>query len=77
MLVDLDIQHAMLLRHILVSDRAGCTIFYHVISHMERFKKYIEHKMQNVKSVLIFSITFVRNISHSKKHRARYDKNVD
>ena len=43
----------------------------HIISQIARFskKKIIEHKM----CVLIFSTTFVWNISHSKKNSARYD----
>ena len=35
-------------------------------------RKVTEHKM----GFLIFSTTFVRNISHSKKKCSRYDKNV-
>jgi len=35
-------------------------------------RKNTEHKM----CVLIFSTYFVRNISHSEKKRARYDKKI-
>ena len=34
----------------------------------------LEKKLLNIKCVLIFSTTFVWNISHSRKNWARYDK---
>jgi hypothetical protein len=44
--------------------------FSHIISKTARFceRKVLDHKM----CVLIFSTTFVRNISHSKNNSARY-----
>jgi hypothetical protein len=69
--VALVIHHAKRMRHIMLSFVAcpalqyfsklfiNCTIFG---------KKVIEHKMR----VLIYSTTFVRNISHSKNKSARY-----
>jgi hypothetical protein len=48
-------------------------IFHHFLINgtiFERKKKLIEHKT----CFSIFSITFVRNISHSTKNWARYDK---
>ena len=51
------IQHAMRMCHIVICGLSGSTIFFYVISQMERFskKKKIEHKIR----VLIFSTTFV------------------
>ena len=47
----------------------GSTIFFDIISKRCGFRKKVtEHKMR----VFIFSTTFVRNISHSKKNVARY-----
>ena len=67
--VDLGIQHA-----------TPCTVLspeaylalqnFSTLSHKHYLKNTIEHKAR----VLIFSTTFVRNISHSKKNWARYDK---
>jgi len=41
--------------HFRICCPAGCTMFRHIISQTERFKKAIEHKLR----VLIFSTTFV------------------
>ena len=45
-----------------------CTAFFHIISQKARFFLFTEHKM----CVLIFSTTFVWNISHSKENSAKY-----
>jgi hypothetical protein len=47
------------------------TVFFHIDKQHDFWKKGIEHKM----CVLIFSTTFIWNISHFKKNRARYDQN--
>jgi hypothetical protein len=45
---------------------------FYLINGMIIEKKLLAHEM----CVLIFSTPFVRNTSHSKQKRARYDKNV-
>jgi len=47
-------------------------IFPHYLTNGTTFWK----KLSILKYVLIFSTTFVWNISHSRKNWARYDKNV-
>jgi len=63
----------MRMRHIVICGLPYSTAFFGIISQKARFKKkknqVIEHKM----CVLIFSATFVWNISHAKKKWARYD----
>ena len=62
----LGIQHAMYMcRIILLSVACPDLHYFSTLSHKryEFFKKVIEHKMR----VLIFSTTFLRNISRSKK----------
>jgi hypothetical protein len=44
-------------------------VFTHTTSYTARFSG---EKLLNIKCVLIFSATFVRNISHSKKNSERY-----
>jgi hypothetical protein len=63
--VDLGIQYAMRMRHIVICEVPWSTIFFHIISQTTGFsgEKVIDHKM----CVLIFSTIFIRNISHSKK----------
>jgi len=53
----LGIQHAMRMCYIVMCGLSGCTLFFHIISKMERFlgkKKDIEHKM----FVLVFLYNF-------------------
>ena len=61
------IQHATR-RHIAICSLSGSRLF--TLSHKwnDFRKRVIEHKM----CILIFSRTFIRNISHSKKNSARY-----
>jgi len=47
------------------------TVFFHNDKWHNFWIDVIEHKM----CVLIFSTTFIWNISHFKKNRARYDQN--
>jgi hypothetical protein len=71
--VALSIPHATRMRHIVSCDLPGSTVFVHIISQTARLSKKknnIEYEM----CFLIFSTTFVWNISHSKKNAARYDQ---
>jgi hypothetical protein len=71
--VALGIRRAMRMRHTAICGLPGSTIvFPRYLKKDKSFEKKIEYK----RYVLIFSTTFVRNISHSKKIRARYDKNI-
>jgi len=49
---------------------SGPTIFFQILSQTTRLSE--KRKMLNIKCVLIFSKTFVRNISHSKKNSTRF-----
>jgi len=65
--------HAMRMRRVVICSLFGSTIFVHNLINSTNFggkKKVTEHKIR----VLIFSPTFVWNISYSKKDLARYDK---
>jgi len=69
--VDLVIQHAMRMHHIVICGLIGSTIFFHSISKNDMIWQGVgvsEHKMCN----LIFCTTFIWNISHSKKKWASY-----
>ena len=68
-LVALGIQHAV--RHTVICGLSGSTICFHIISQAA-WSCYgvIERKLR----VLIFSTTFIGNISHSKKNWATYKK---
>jgi len=62
----------MRMRHIFICSLPLSTRYFHIISKTARFSttKIIKHKM----CVLRFFTTFVRNVYHSKKNWARYDK---
>jgi len=60
----LGIQHAMRIRHIVIRGLSGSTVFFHIISKTAWLSGggggVTEYKM----CVLIFSTTFIWNISH-------------
>ena len=69
--VSFGIQHGMLIRHIVLCGPPGYTILSHFTPQTARISKQVtEHKT----CVLIFSTTFVWNISHSKKNSSSYDQ---
>ena len=69
--VVLVIQHALRMRYVVICGLSGSAVFFHFILKTSRYSKlFAEHKM----CVLIFSTTFVCNISHSKKNWARYEQ---
>jgi hemolysin-activating ACP:hemolysin acyltransferase len=66
--VALVVQHKMRMRHIVICDLSGCTIFFPQYVTIFGKIKVIEHKM----CVLIFSATIVRKLCHSRKNSARH-----
>ena len=67
--VDLLIQHATPMRHIVIAASLAQPYFSTLFHKRQDFRKKVaEYKM----FVSIFSITFFRNISRSKKNSARY-----
>jgi hypothetical protein len=63
------ILHVMRMRHIVICGLSACTFFFKLSHKRHDFRKTI---IENKMCVLIFSTTFVWNISHSKKNLARY-----
>ena len=61
-------QHAVRVRHTVICVLSSSTMLHYLTNGFR--KEVIEHKM----CVLIFSKTFVSNISHCKKNWARNDK---
>ena len=55
--------------YIIICGLSGCTIFS-TLSH--KWHNFRRKRLLNTNCVLIFSATFVWNISHSKKNSARY-----
>jgi hypothetical protein len=70
MFVALGVQHAMGMRRIVMCPAR----LYHIFPHYPINGTIFEKTLLNTKCVLIFSTTFVWNISHFKKKWARYDK---
>ena len=72
MFLALGIQHAIRMRRSVKFGMSSFTIFFHIVLLRARFsrKKIIERMM----CVLIFSATFVWNVSHSKNNWAREDQ---
>jgi len=63
--------HSVRMRHIFVCGLSGSSKFFHISHQQHDIRKNVAgYKMR----VLTFSTTFVWNISHSKKNRARYDQ---
>jgi len=70
--VALGIQHAMHMRHTVISGLPCSTIFVFTLSHKRQYfrkKKFMKHKM-----CFDFLYNFFGNISHSKKNGTSYDK---
>ena len=72
MFVALGIQQAMRMHRSVICGISGSNIIFSTLSHKRNdFRKIIiEHKM----CVLIFSTTFVWNISHYRKNWVKYDQ---
>ena len=66
------IQHAMRIRHIVICGLPQSTIFFHIFSQRNDFRK--KKRSLSIKCVLIFPTTFAWNISHSKTKWGRCDK---
>jgi hypothetical protein len=58
--------------YIVICGLSGCIIFYNSVSETARFLRG-GGTTKSKTCVLIFSKTFIRNISHFKKNSARYD----
>jgi len=65
-------QHAMRVRHIVMRPAPLYNIFPHYVINGKIFEK--KKVTENIKCVLISSITFVWNTSHYKKNWARYNQ---
>ena len=70
MFVDVGIQQAMLIHHIVICGLSDSTLFFPIISQKTRFS---EKMLPNLKCVLIVSTLVVWHSSYSKDNRARYD----
>ena len=68
------LSHLLCMHNTVICGLSGSTILFHIISQTARFSGGgdNEHKM----CVLMFSITFVWNISHPKKNEGNILKNV-
>jgi hypothetical protein len=70
--VALGIQDATRMRHIVICNLPGCTMFCHIISYRVRFKKIL----LNIKSLFCFSLQLFLGgeIFHSQKKLGRRDQ---
>jgi hypothetical protein len=55
----------------------ACLVLSHFPTLFHKRYDFLTQKLLNVNYVLIFSTTFVLNISHSEKNSAKYYKYVD
>jgi len=60
------IKHVMCMRCIILSV-TFLAVVYRIIPHTSQKARFSEKKLLNTQCVLIFSATFVKNISHLKK----------
>ena len=67
--VALGTQHALRMRHIVICDLPGCTMFQHFLINGKIFEK----KLLNIKACFDFLYKFVWNISHPRNW-AKYDQ---
>ena len=63
--VDLGIQHAMRMRHIVICGQTGPATFFHIIPKDARLSG---KTLLNIKSVLISPTNVLCHVSHSKKN---------
>jgi hypothetical protein len=66
--VTLRTRHATRMRHIFICGLAGCTYF----SILSRKRYGLRKTLLNIKCFMIFSTTFIYNMSHFKKNWVRY-----